>query len=39
MHEHSYYIGYNARAAAYVDALMATINWPNPARNFAEIRC
>ena len=29
MYEHSYHIDYGAQAAAYVDAFMAAINWPN----------
>ena len=29
MFEHSYHIDYGAGAAAYVDAFMAAINWPN----------
>jgi Fe-Mn family superoxide dismutase len=29
MYEHSYHMDYGARAAAYVDAFMAAINWPN----------
>ena len=28
MYEHSYHIDYGAKAAAYVDAFMAAINWP-----------
>jgi superoxide dismutase, Fe-Mn family len=39
MYEHSYHIDYGAQAAAYVDAFMAAINWPNAARNFVEIHC
>src|SRR3954464_1575937 len=35
MYEHSYHMDYGARAAAYVDAFMAAINWPNVARMFA----
>src|SRR5256884_5587083 len=38
MYEHSYHMDYGARAAAYVDAFMAAINWPNVARAFAEAR-
>src|SRR5215472_1786795 len=38
MYEHSYHMDYGARAAAYVDAFMATINWPNVARAYAELR-
>src|SRR5205085_925413 len=37
MYEHSYHIYYGARAAAYVDAFMGAINWPNVGRAFAEI--
>ena len=32
MYEHSYHLDYGARAAAYVDAFMAAISWPNIAR-------
>ena len=35
MYEHSYHMDYGARAAAYVDAFMATINWPNVGGAFA----
>ena len=35
MYEHSYHIDYGARAAAYVDAFMAAINWPNIAAAYA----
>jgi Fe-Mn family superoxide dismutase len=38
MYEHSYHVDYGARAAAYVDAFMAAINWPNVARAYAELR-
>jgi superoxide dismutase, Fe-Mn family len=38
MYEHSYHIDYGARAAAYVDAFMATINWPNVARAYREVQ-
>jgi len=38
MYEHSYHIDYGARAAAYVDAFMAAINWPNVARAYAEVQ-
>jgi superoxide dismutase, Fe-Mn family len=38
MYEHSYHMDYGARAAAYVDAFMAAINWPNVARGFSEVR-
>jgi Fe-Mn family superoxide dismutase len=29
MYEHSYHMDYGAKAAAYVDAFMQVINWPN----------
>jgi Fe-Mn family superoxide dismutase len=38
MFEHSYHIDYGARAAAYVDAFMAAINWPNAAGLFAALQ-
>lgn len=38
MYEHSYHIDYGAGAAAYADAFMAAINWPNVERPFAELR-
>ena len=38
MYEHSYHMDYRARAAAYVDAFMASINWPNVARAYGELR-
>lgn len=31
MYEHAYHMDYGARAAAYVDAFMKVINWPNAA--------
>lgn len=34
MYEHSYHMDYGARAAAYVDAFMAAINWANVARAY-----
>jgi len=37
MYEHSYHIDYGARAAAYVDAFMAAINWPNVAEAYASL--
>ena len=37
MYEHAYHIDYGARAAAYVDAFMAAIHWPNVARGFTEL--
>jgi len=38
MYEHSYHLDYGAKAAAYVDAFMAAINWPNVARAYAELQ-
>jgi hypothetical protein len=38
MYEHSYHMDYGARAAVYVDAFMAAINWPNVARAYSELR-
>jgi Fe-Mn family superoxide dismutase len=38
MYEHSYHLDYGARAAAYVDAFMAAINWPNVAHAYGELR-
>ena len=38
MYEHSYHMDYGARAAAYVDAFMAAINWPNVARAYGNLR-
>jgi superoxide dismutase, Fe-Mn family len=38
MYEHSYHMDYGARAAAYVDAFMAAINWPNVGRAYAELQ-
>src|SRR5437870_180349 len=38
MYEHSYHMDYGARAAAYVDAFMAAINWANVASAYAELR-
>jgi superoxide dismutase, Fe-Mn family len=37
MYEHSYHLDYGARAAAYVDAFMAAINWPYVARMLARL--
>ena len=37
MYEHSYHLDYGARAADYVDAFMAAIDWPNVAREFSEV--
>lgn len=38
MYEHSYHLDYGAKAAAYVDAFMVAINWPNVGRLYAECR-
>ena len=38
MFEHSYHMDYGARAAAYVDAFMAAINWPNVAHAYFELQ-
>ena len=38
MYEHSYHIDYGARAAAYVDAFMAAINWPHVARAYSALQ-
>jgi superoxide dismutase, Fe-Mn family len=38
MYEHSYHLDYGAKAAAYVDAFMAAINWPNVTRAYGELR-
>ena len=37
MYEHSYHIDYGAQAAAYVDAFMGAINWPNIAAAYARL--
>jgi Fe-Mn family superoxide dismutase len=37
MYEHSYHIDYGAQAAAYVDAFMVAINWPNVAAAYARL--
>jgi Fe-Mn family superoxide dismutase len=37
MYEHSYHMDYGARAAAYVDAFMAVINWLNVTRLYGEL--
>jgi Fe-Mn family superoxide dismutase len=37
MYEHSYHMDYGARAAAYVDAFMVAINWPNAAAAYPEV--
>jgi Fe-Mn family superoxide dismutase len=38
MYEHSYHMDYGARAAAYVDAFMAAINWSNVGAAYARVR-
>jgi Fe-Mn family superoxide dismutase len=38
MYEHSYHIDYGARAAAYVDAFMAVINWTNIGHAYGRLR-
>ena len=38
MYEHSYHMDYGAKAAAYVDAFMAAINWPNVGRAYGGLR-
>ena len=38
MFEHSYHMDYGARAAAYVDAFMAAISWPNVAHAYSELQ-
>ena len=38
MYEHSYHMDYGAKAAAYIDAFMAVINWPNVRRAYDEVR-
>jgi Fe-Mn family superoxide dismutase len=35
MYEHAYALDYGAKAAAYVDAFMATVNWSNADAQFA----
>ncbi|MDX2142181.1 MAG: Fe-Mn family superoxide dismutase [Rhodospirillaceae bacterium] len=35
MYEHAYAMDYGAKAAAYVDAVMGTLNWAAAARRFA----
>jgi superoxide dismutase, Fe-Mn family len=37
MYEHSYHMDYGPRAAAYVDAFMAAINWPSVAAAYARL--
>lgn len=36
MYEHAYAMDYGAKAGAYVDAFMATVNWTAPDRRFAQ---
>ncbi len=38
MYEHSYRLDYGAKAAAYVDAFMAAINWPHVGHAYAELQ-
>ncbi len=38
MYEHSYHLDYGAKAAAYVDAFMAAINWASVGRLYGESR-
>jgi Fe-Mn family superoxide dismutase len=38
MYEHSHHLDYGAKAAAYVDAFMAAIDWPNVARAYGELQ-
>lgn len=38
MYEHAYHMDCGAKAAAYVDAFMAAIDWPNLSRRDAECR-
>ncbi len=38
MYEHSYHRDYGARAAAYVDAFMAAINWAHVGRAYGQLR-
>jgi Fe-Mn family superoxide dismutase len=38
MYEHSYHMDYGAKAAAYVDAFMAAINWANVGRAYGHLR-
>jgi Fe-Mn family superoxide dismutase len=38
MYEHAYQMDYGARAAAYVDAVMAAFDWRSADRRFAELR-
>jgi Fe-Mn family superoxide dismutase len=36
MYEHAYHMDYGAKAAAYVDAFMANINWESPAHLYSQ---
>lgn len=36
MYEHAYHLDYGAKAGAYVDAFMATINWPHVQQAYEE---
>lgn len=36
MYEHAYAMDYGAKAAAYVDAFMATVNWTSADGRFAK---
>ncbi len=38
MYEHSYHMDYGGKAAAYVDAFMHAIDWPNVRRRFDACR-
>ena len=38
MYEHAYHIDYGAKAAAYVDAFIAAINWPNVGHAYRKLR-
>ena len=38
MYEHSYHMDYGAKAATYVDAFMAAINWPIVMRRYDSAR-
>lgn len=37
MYEHAYAIDYGAKAAAYVDAFMGTVNWSHADTSFAQV--
>lgn len=38
MYEHAYHMDYGAKAGAYVDAFMATINWANADKVFEALK-